>query len=132
MKPLTTLLYVLSALVAIVGVGLIVTPGWIFGMAPKTLPYTNLLLILLIRGVGILLVAFGYLLCAAARDPVRYVAVIDTMIFILFCAALLNTYALLALDLGSLYPAGYLVARSVVQIGLAIALIVMRPKAKTA
>ena|SRR5579872_6559655 len=128
---LRTLLYALSLLVAVGGIGLMFAPDWIFAMAPKTLAYANVLLILLIRGIGILLLALGYLLCAAARDPARYVAVIDTLIFILLCAAVLNLYGLLALDLGSLYPAGYLVARSVIQLALAIALFVLRPKPVT-
>ena len=70
-----------------------------------------------------------YLLCAAARDPVRYAAIVDTLIFFCLGAGVLTIYADLALGARAYYPSAYLVTRGVVQIAIGAVLIALRPRA---
>lgn len=127
---LRILLYVISAIEGIAGIALLFATGWVLSFAPQMLafPYTAFV-VALVKGIGILALALGYLLCVTARDPVRYVAIIDALTFILVAAAALNVYAVTSLHLGAFYPAMYLIVRAAIQLVLAIALIVLRPKA---
>lgn len=129
-KGLSTLLYALSVLEALAGLVLIFGSHWVLTMAPANLglPDTDFVTVFL-KAIGIVAIGLGYLLCVAARDPARYVAVIDTMIFLLVASALLIGYALIGLHIGRYFPAGYIVVRIVIQLILAIVLIAMRPKA---
>lgn len=80
---------------------------------------------LLLMVFGILALAFGYLMYLASRDPVRYVGVIDALIFVLFAGAFLGLYATFALHVLS----GVLVwSGTVVRFLLAIVLLVLRPR----
>ena len=128
-RALRILLYVISALEGIVGVILLFGTGWVLSFAPGilALPSTPFVLALL-KGIGIIVIAFGYLFCVTARDPVRYVAVIDTMIYLLLAAGALNIYAVTCLHLGALYPDPYLLTRAAVQLALAIVFLALRPK----
>lgn len=132
-RPLRILLYVISAIEGIAGVALLFATGWVLSFAPSmlALPYTGFVFAL-VKGIGILALALGYLLCVTARDPVRYVAVIDTLIFVALAAAALNIYAVIALHLGSLYPSPYLIARAAIQVAIAVALFSLRPRATAA
>jgi hypothetical protein len=129
-KGLSTLLYALAVLEALAGLILIFGSHWALSMAPAslTLPDTAFVTVFM-KALGIIAIGLGYLLCVAARDPARYVAVIDTLVFILIASAILIAYALMAMHIGQYFPAGYIVGRIVIQVILAIALIAMRPKA---
>ncbi len=81
---------------------------------------------------GVMLKVFGvialfgaYLLYAASRDPVRYVAVIDAFAFLLLAVAAIDVYALVVVHLTF---APWVILRTVVRVALAIALIVLRPR----
>lgn len=126
---LRILLYVIAGIEGIVGIALIFATGWVLSFAPKMLafPYTAFV-IALVKGIGIVALALGYLLCVAARDPVRYVAIIDTLVFVLVAAAALNVYAVVALNLGALYPSPYLIVRAASQLALAVVLLALRPR----
>jgi hypothetical protein len=50
---------------------------------------------LLFKFVGAVLVGFAYLLYHAARDPVRYVAVIDVFAFVVIAGVITDVYAAL-------------------------------------
>ena len=129
-KGLSTLLYVLSVLEAIAGLVMIFGSSWVLSMAPASLalPDSGFVMIFM-KALGILALGLGYLLCVTARDPVRHVAIIDTLVFILIASAILVWYAMAAMHLGQYFPANYIVVRIVVQLILAIVLVVMRPKA---
>lgn len=129
-KGLSTLLYVLSVLEAIGALVLIFGTTWVLSMAPANLalPDTGFVA-LFMKGIGILALGVAYLLCVTARDPVRHVAIIDTLVFFLIASAILIWYAMAAMHLGQYFPANYIVVRIVVQVILAIVLVVMRPKA---
>src|SRR5690348_6525646 len=90
-QGLRVLLYVISAIEGMAGIALLFATGWVLSLAPHILagPFTAFLFAL-VKGTGILALAIGYLLCVTARDPVRYVAVIDALTFILVAAAALN------------------------------------------
>jgi len=129
-KGLSTLLYALSVLEALAGLILIFGSHWVLSMTPNSLalPDTGFMTVFL-KALGIFALGLGYLMCVAARDPSRYVAVIDTLVFILIASAILIGYALVAMHLDRYFPANYVVIRIVIQVILAIVLIVMRPKA---
>jgi hypothetical protein len=129
-RNLSTLLYVLAVIEAVAGLILIFGANWVLSMAPANLalPDTGFIAIF-VKAIGILALGLGYLLCVTARDPARYVSVIDTLIFILIASAILIGYALGAMHLGRYFPANYIIVRIVVQVILAAVLIAMRPKA---
>lgn len=128
-QTLRVLLYAVAAIEGIVGVVLLLATGWVLSFTSTvfTLPYAPFVIALL-KGIGIVVLALGYLLCVTARDPVRYVAVIDALVFILVAAAALNVYGVVALHLGAFYPASYLIVRAAFQLVLALALVALRPK----
>ncbi|HLI94623.1 MAG TPA: hypothetical protein VKT72_00895 [Candidatus Baltobacteraceae bacterium] len=129
-QTLRIVLYALSVIEGIAGVVLLFATGWVLSFAPQLLALSSTgFVVLLLKGIGIISLGLGYLACAAARDPVRYVAVIDATVFILIAAAAENFYAVVALHLGSLYPTPYLLVRGIIQLALALTLLAMRPKA---
>lgn len=126
---LSIVLYIISTIEFIGGALLVVASGWILSFAPAALPFASSgYAVALLKAIGIIAIALSYLVCAAARDPVRYVAVIDALIFVLIAAAVLNVYALGQLHLGAYYPPAYLIVRAAIQLLIAAALIAMRPR----
>jgi hypothetical protein len=126
---LRLLLMFVSIVEASAGIVLSLATNWVlaFMSVPVLILNTGFVLALL-KGIGIVALAFAHLLWAASRDPVRNIAVVDTLVFMLLAAALLNVYAILSLHLGAFYPEPYLIARAVVQVILAVAVILLRPK----
>jgi hypothetical protein len=128
-RALRIVLFVISAIEALAGLVLIFASSWVLALTPTNVGLVNNgLLLVLMKAIGIIAIALAYLLCAAARDPVRYLAVIDALAFILLAAAALNVYALAALHVGTFYPAGYLIVRAIVQLVLAVVIIALRPR----
>jgi hypothetical protein len=131
-KPFQTLrvmLFVLSAVASLAALVLIFAPSWLLSFAPGSVPPPNTTFEhALMEAFGIFALVLGYLLCVTARDPLRYAAVVDALIFLLLALAILNVYGLVALGLGTFYPAGYLVVRAIVQLTLAVVLFALRPK----
>jgi hypothetical protein len=128
-RTLSYVLYAISAIEGLAGLVLIFASGWVMTIVPigATLYIPGFILALL-KALGIVALALGYLLCVAARDPVRYVAIIDAFIFLAVAAAVLEFYGIAALQLGTYYPLGYIVARAILQLILAVALFALRPK----
>jgi hypothetical protein len=128
-RALSILLYVLSALEALIGLVLIFMTGWLLGYSPEGLPPPNEdFVVLLLKGIGIVAVALGYLFYVAARDPVRNVAVIDTLIFLCVAAAILEFYGAASLNIGAYYPGPYLLLRAIFQLIVAGLLLWWRPR----
>ena len=73
------------------------------------------------------MLGFAYLTSVAARDPVRYGAIIDTLIFLVLAAAVLNLYTIAYFHISPFFTL-YLMARTVIQLAIGVALIVLRPK----
>ncbi len=128
-QTLRVVLFAISALEGVAGLVLIFATGWVLMLSGSGLssfdPY-------LLKGIGLVALAFGYLLCVAARQPARYVAVIDMLIFVAFAAAILNVYGLVALGIGAYFPASYLIARTIVQVVIGFVLFVLRPRGTAA
>lgn len=132
LNGLRVLLYALSAIDALAGIALLFATSLVLSTSPKLFALSNAgFVVAVVKGVGILVIAFAYLLCVAARDPVRYVSVIDTLIFILLAAAALNLYAIAGLHIGSVYPSAYLIVRAGFQILLAAGIFALRPRGIT-
>lgn len=124
-QALRVVLYALSAIEGIAGLVLMFATNWVVSLSASGLsgmgPY-------LLKGLGLIAIALGYLLCVAAREPARYVAVIDTFVFVAFAAAALNLYALAALGAAAYFPAPYLIARTVVLVLVGVVLLLLRPR----
>ena len=131
-RALVILLFVLSALEGIVGLVLVFATNWLLGFSPGGLPPppNNDFVYVLLKGVGIVAIALGYLFCVAARDPVRYVAVIDALIFMCVAAAALEIYSVTSLNIGAYYPGPYLMFRAAIQLVTAALLVLWRPKVR--
>lgn len=131
-RALRMLLYVIAAIEGIAGIVLIFATGWVLSMSPALLTLAESgFVVMLVKGIGIVALAFGYLLCVTAREPVRYVRIIDTLIFLVMGAAILTLYGVFVLHLGVFYPAGYLVGRALIQLAIAAALVALRPRSAT-
>jgi hypothetical protein len=130
-RPHQTLSILLFALAAIFALGALLLFGasdWLLAVLPgSTPPPSNPLEFFIIKAMAIFLLPFAYLLYTAARDPVRYSAVVDALIFILLIAAALNIYGIMT-GLGAYYPTGYLVVRTIVQLIFAGVIFSLRPK----
>jgi len=130
-RPFQTLRVILFVLSAICGAGAVVlgfATNWVLAIGTMP-PPSNAVEYALVKGFGLFILALGYLLCVAARDPARYVAVIDALIIILLGGAVLNVYCVVALGLGAYYPAGYLIARAILEVILATIIFGLRPRA---
>ncbi len=132
-RILSTLLYALSVVEALAGLILLFATSWALSLVPTNLALGDIGFVLIfLKAIGIVALALGYLLCVAARDPARYIAVIDTLVFLLVVSAALNVYALTAMHIDKYFPANYMLVRIIVQLILAIAVIALRPKAAKA
>ena len=132
-RALTIVLYLLSLVEGLAGLALIFGSAWVMGfvvLPPAAAPVAGLF-VLMLKALGILALGLGYLLCVAARDPVRYVAVIDVFVFFLFAAGVLNVYADVALGAWQYFPSNYLLARGIGQIVLGCVLLALRPRVTT-
>jgi hypothetical protein len=127
-RGLTILLYVISALQGFAGLMLLFASSWVLTMGHPILGFGRAAAeISFLKAIGVVVLAFSYLTCVAARDPVRYVAVIDALIFLVLAAVVLNVYTIAYLHISPFYSL-YLMGRTVVQLAIGIALIAMRPK----
>jgi hypothetical protein len=128
-QTLRTILFAISALAGITGLLLIFLPGMLLSFAPGGTPPPNTPFEhLAMNAIGIFVLLVAYLLCVAARDPVRHVAIINAVIFFFVAFAILNVYAAVSLGLSAYYPSGYLIARGIIQLILAAVLFWLRPK----
>jgi hypothetical protein len=96
-------------------------------MHPPEFEISTLLLATLKEMGGIVLM-FSVILCLAARDPERNVAIIDA-VSVGFCIlAITPLISLYTLDVGGLYPAYLIWGRSFVRLALAGLLYYLRPR----
>jgi hypothetical protein len=127
-RGLKALLYVIAALQGIAGLMLLFASSWVLAMGHPVLGFGGTVVgIAFLKAIGIAVLAFAYLTCVAARDPVRYVAVIDVLIFLTLGAAVLNLYTIAYLHISPFFTL-YLMARTVIQLVIGVALIALRPK----
>jgi hypothetical protein len=127
-RPLSLVLYAISAIQGIAAVALLFASRWVVSMAfPLLAVDSNGFVLALLKGFGLVVLGFAYLTCCAARDPVRYVAVINALIFLALGAAVLNLYAVIALHVPPSYVS-YLLTRTAIQAVLAAILLILRPR----
>jgi hypothetical protein len=127
-KTLRALLFVLSGVAAIGALVSLFAPGWVLSLTLGSTPPPNTVFEhALLSAIGIFALPVSYLLCVAARDPVRNVAVVNAMVLLLVVAAAVNLYFVLGHQLEAYYPGGYLIARAAVQLILAGVLFKLRP-----
>ncbi len=128
-QALRALLFALSAVTGIGALVLTFTPNLPLSFAPGSVPPPSTAFeFAILRALGIAVLVLSYLLCVAARDPVRYTAIVDAFIFLLVAFAILNLYWVVGQQLAAYYPSIILIVRVIVQVILAIALFVLKPK----
>jgi hypothetical protein len=126
-RALRVLLLVFAILFAIGGLLLVCSP-YIASLAPSWLHAPpSIVDLIALKFIGIMAVAMSYLSYVTSRDPVRYVAFIDALAFLLIAAAFLDLYASFVLHI-PLFVGWFVILRSVIRIGLALALIALRPR----
>jgi len=96
-------------------------------MHPPEVEISTLLLVVL-KETGRLALMLSVMLCLAARDPERNVAIIDAVSVGLCILAVTPLVSLYTLDLGRLYPAYLVLGRSFVRLALAGVLYYLRPR----
>ncbi len=96
-------------------------------MHPPEVEISTLLLVVL-KETGGLALMLSVMLCLAARDPERNVAIIDAVSVGLCILAVTPLVSLYTLDLGRLYPAYLIWGRSFVRLALAGVLYYLRPR----
>lgn len=126
---LRILLFVISVIEALAGLCLLFASSWVLSLASGSVEFPNAgFVLILVKAIGIAAIASGYLLCAAARNPARYIAVIDTFAFVLLAGSALSIYASVTLHIDPFYPGPYLIVRAVLQLILAVVIIALRPR----
>ncbi|MBV9148573.1 MAG: hypothetical protein JO024_01805 [Candidatus Eremiobacteraeota bacterium] len=129
-RVLRGLLLVLAILAGIGGLVVLFDARIIFLAVPTPAePFAHSFIVLLIQGFGAVIIGMAILLYAAARDPVRYISVIDAFIVILVLLSGIDVYAAETLHLGGMYPGHLILGRVAFRLILAIVLLSLRPRA---
>jgi len=132
-EPIRVVLAVLCALLAAGGLFVIVATSLLLAWtAPHASDAADAWLTLLFKALGVMALFIAYSLYLAARDPVRYVGVIDGLVGLLVALSVVDIYAATALGMGAYYPLWAFYARAAVRVAVAVLLLALRPRAKTA
>lgn len=99
-------------------------------LGPPESEFSTLLLFTMKQLGGVLLM-FSFLFFFTARDPVRNVAVVDTLIIGLCVLAFTQVLSLYTTDIQRLYPRHLLWARPVARLVMAAVLYYLRPREST-
>jgi hypothetical protein len=125
LQGLLTVLTVLAALGALLA--LFGTTWLLHTFLPAASVDTATWLSITMKSLGVIALMLSYLLSAAARDPVRYLAVIDAFAGALVLLSIVDVYGLVALNFGALYPVWAILLRAAFRVALAITLVALRP-----
>jgi len=126
-RALEVLLGIMAMLLSLSGLGVLLGASWILRLSVVQGILAGTGVGLLFRFVGALVLGLGYLLYQAARDPVRYVAVIDVLVFVLIVGTIMDVYAGMTHVLGPSVPVGFVWGRAVLRAVLAVCVIAWRP-----
>jgi hypothetical protein len=122
---LKAILLLLAVLECLFGFVLLFGAVPLAGLLPATLHLLPAIAVMVLMAFGVLALGFGYLSYLASRNPVRYVGIIDVLVFLLVAGALLGLYLNFALHA----PSGPLLwTGAILRIALALVLIALRPK----
>lgn len=128
-RALRTLLLILAILFMAGGLAVVFWTSGIVSMIPvEPQLAVSLLSLLILKALGVFVIAFGYLALRASRDPVRNVAVIDAIIFVALGLAALDLWAVTTQNFGAVVPAHLIWLREAVRVTLAVVLFVLRPR----
>jgi hypothetical protein len=127
-SELKVLLAIMAVLVSLSGLAVLFVTSWIVSFSAMRGLFSGSAVELVLKFVGVLAVGLGYLLSQAARDPVRYVAVIDVFALVLIVGAILDVYAALTLELRPPLLTGVIGGRAVLRLVIAGLVIAWRPR----
>lgn len=127
-RALSAVLYAISAIQAVAAIVLLLAPRWLLTMTHVNYdPASGGLYVAFLMALGLVVLALCYLTYCAARDPGRYVGVINALIFLALGAATLNIYTVVALHVPGSYIE-YLLTRSAIQAVFAVVLLLLHPR----
>ena len=126
---LKAILLLLAVIETLTGVFLLFGARPLAVLAPADLHLLPAFTTGLLMVFGVLALGFGYLMYLASRDPMRYVGVIDTVVFLLIAGALLGLYATFALH--ALFGFAMWIGTGA-RLLLAIVLLALRPRGVSA
>jgi hypothetical protein len=125
-RALRILMLFFAVVEVLAGVLVLFGSGWVLSLFPSGLQFEGPLTIVLLRVLAAIALALAYLAYVASRDPVRYVAVVDTFAFLLIATAVIDIFSLMGP--APLFAAKIVLAREAIRVLLAIALIWLRPR----
>ena len=94
-------------------------------------PELSTLLLAMMKEMGGVLLMLSFLFFSASRDPVRNVAIVDALIVGLCVLVVTPLLSLYTLDVRRLYPAYFILGRSLVRLLVAALLYYLRPREVT-
>src|SRR5262249_7990500 len=122
------LLGVMAAVVTLGGLLALIGTSWILDLGAMRGLLSGSAAGLFLRFVGVLALSLAYLLYQAARDPERYVAVIDAFVFVLIAGAMIDVYAALTHMVAGAFLPGLVWGRAAFRLIVAVSLIAWRPR----
>ncbi len=125
---LRVILVIICTLTAAAGLFVIFASGFIVSRAPAALHLEPEVAIIVLKLAGVVALAISYLAAVTARDPIRYTAVINVLVFLLVAASAIDLYALVVVHVSPFYPAWFVIGRSVARLVLALILFALRPR----
>jgi len=125
---LKVLLGIMAVLIILSGLAVLFATSWILSLGAMRGLFGGSAVGLVFKFVGALALGLGYLLYQAARDPLRYVAVIDVVAFLLIVGAIIDVYAALTHALGPPFPPGLIWGRAIFRLAIAVLVIAWRPR----
>jgi hypothetical protein len=126
-SALKVLLAIMAVLVGLSRLAVLFATSWIASFSAMHGFFSGSAVGLFLKFVGALALGLGYLLAQAARDPERYLAVIDVFAFLLIVGAILDVYAALTPALGPPFLARVIWGRAVLRLVIAGLVIAWRP-----
>jgi hypothetical protein len=128
-RVLRVLLLIVAIFAGLGGLLLIASSSYFAAMAPAILQVPpSMFYLVAIKFIGIFALALSYLAFVTSRDPVRYAPLIDALAFLLIAAVALDLYASFVLHLAPVFTGWFVIVRSIIRLGIAVALIALRPR----
>lgn len=127
-RALQALLFVIALLLLAGGLVALFASGYIVDWQPWLESIQPGSITILLKVAGAMALAFSYLSYAASRDPVRYVAFVDALAFLLVAVSSIDLYGLWHWHIAPFHPAGWVIVRVVIRLAVALVLVARRPR----
>ena len=128
-QALRIILLILAIILALGGIVAFVASELVASIAPASVHFVAPGLgLILLKVAGVAALTLSYLSFRASQDPVRYVAIVDALAFLLLAGAALDCYGFLTLHAPPFDSPLIVALRVAVRVALALLLIALRPR----